>query len=334
MTDNNELSVASSTPSLPAVPTFESTAVGEYGNKVARALLLQFAYDEDLAERTAAAEESRGLIGFELTKAVMNLQQENEKVNIYAIWEGGKAVEKLNTRLLVAMGVMSRIADEESDSVIYKWSDAENEKAYNYSAVDKEKDKDEYQRRFNNRKRLNIALSNACKSAIGLLDEGTKAENLKITQVEGEAPKAVIENPPEAIAGKDKDGNKPTVVEFGKRTIAAGATHSPTMASLIKIATDKHKAAEGESTERSDKGADRSGEAKIAMTDEAFGGIVNNLKRAIVAQEGTFTPDMVKQMQSLIPVLNEAIAAAAQPKAPADDQSEATTAPAKATKKK
>lgn len=319
---------------LPTIKPVEETGLDKFGNNALTALIKQFAFDDQLTQLQEAGEESRGFISFELTKAIMLLQEQNEKVNIYDIWTGGKAVEKLNTRVLVAMGVMTRVADEENDAVIYKWSDPENEKQYNYGAVDKEKDPTEYNRRLNNRKRLNIALSNGFKSAIALIDGGTKSENLKLVDDEAVGIKAIIENPPESIAGKDAAGVKPTAIEFGKRTVASGATHSPTTASLVKIATQKHKVEdEGKTGERSDVGNERSGEAKLAMTDEVFGGMVNNLKRAIIAQEGIFTVDMNKQMSSLITTLTEAVAQGVKTAAPKTDDAPAEATTTKKSKK-
>jgi len=300
-TDTNVATITSN--SLPALKSLEETGVAGFGNNYLSALIAQSAFDEELTALSAAAENSRTFMSFELTKAVLKLQEEDEKVNLFAIWEGGKATEKLNTRVLVRMGVMARIADEESDSVVYKWSDPDLEKQYNYGGVDKEKDKEEYERRLSNRKRLNINLSNAYKAACALLDAGTKADDMVITQEEGKAPVAQITNAPAAIAGEL--GSKP--VEFGKRTVNTGASVSPTMSSLVKIATQKHKVEdEGKTGERSDKGNDRSGEAKLGISDEEFGGIVNTLKRVIAAQENKFSAEKIKQMKSLIDTLTQA----------------------------
>src|SRR5688500_16618720 len=151
MTDTDLTTIAAK---VPALKPLEETGVAKFGNNYLAALIAQSAFDEELTNLNAAAESSRTFMGFELTKAVLKLQEDDEKVNIVAIWEGGKAVEKLNTRVLVRMGVMTRVADEESDSVIYKWSDESLSKQYNYGAVDKEKNKDEYDRRLANRKKL------------------------------------------------------------------------------------------------------------------------------------------------------------------------------------
>src|SRR5690606_10486934 len=109
-----------------------------------------------------------------------------------------------------------------------------------------------------------------------LRDADTKSTDLKFKEVEGVVT-PIITNAPKEIAGENKEGK----VVFGSRTTATGASASLTLSSLVKMATNKHKKAEGENTDRADKGGDRAGNAKIGMSDEDFGGIVNNLKRAV-----------------------------------------------------
>lgn len=299
---------ASNTPNLPAVPTYGSTDVAQFGNNLLIGLVQALSFDEFVSEQQAKGEAVKQHIGFELTRAVLDLAEKNEELNIYAIFDSKVNTEKLNTRLLEAMGIIERkIVGEE---IVTTWTDTKVRDLYVYTLVDKDKDPEEYKRRFDNRKRLNARISDACKAAIALRDGKTKAADLTFEEVEGVVT-PVINHAPKEISGDNADGK----VTFGQRSVATGASASPTLASLVKIATNKHKTAEGELTERTDKGGDRSGEAKIAMTDEAFGGMVNNLKRAVAAQEGVFTPDMVKQMQSLVPVLEAAVKAATATKA-------------------
>lgn len=292
---------------LPAVAEYDPTNIAVFGNNVLMGLIQQVAAEDALAELSQKAEGSRQFIGFEMTKAVLDLSERDENLNIDAIWDGGKAVEKLNTRVLIAFGVLKREISADGEEVLIKWTNPDVEKLYAYNAELKEKDEPEYKKRFDNRKRLNIRLSDAYKAAIALRDGGTKADDLGFEEnAETKLVNPIIKNAPKEIAGENADGK----VTFGSKTLATGAVASPTLSSLVKLATTKHKVAEGgeAAADRSDKGKERSGDAKLGMTDESFGGIVNNLKRAIAAQEGKFTADMTKQLKSLKTLLDKTLA--------------------------
>lgn len=292
---------------LPSVPEYNSTEIAAFGNNVLKGLIQQVAAEDALAELSQKAEGSRQYIGFEMTKAVLDLAERDENLNIDAIWDGGKAVEKLNTRVLIAFGVLKREISADGEEVLIKWTDPEVEKLYAYNAELKEKDEPEHKKRFDNRKRLNIRLSDAYKAAIALRDGGTKSDDLSFEEnAETKIVNPIINNAPKEIAGEAAGGK----VTFGSKTVATGAVASPTLSSLVKLATTKHKVAEGgeAAANRSDKGKDRPGDAKLGMTDETFGGIVNNLKRAIAAQEGKFSSDMNKQLKSLKVLLDKTLA--------------------------
>lgn len=286
---------------VPAVASYNPGAIAEYGNQVLLNLIQSVAFDDAVAELTAKANETKQHIGFELTKAILDLHEKHDDLNIYAVFEGGKAVEKLNTRVLIHFGVLKR--EIVGDEIVTSWTDEAVQNLYDYSAKLKEENEAEWKKRFDNRKRLNIRLSDAYKAAITLIDNGNKADDLVLEQNDAGIVNPIIKNAPKEIAGE-----KAEPVKFGQRTVNVGATHSATQASLVKIATDRHKKANGERTEKSDKGNDKSGEAKLGMSDETFGGMVNNLKRAISAQEGKFTPEMLKQMKSLHATLGSIVA--------------------------
>lgn len=292
--------VAISAP-LPSLKPYDPNKPTDFGNGLLESLLRQTAFEDEVQQAVQTGEEVRRYIGFETTKAIMHAAETGKDINIYAIFEGAKATEKLNSRLLQHFGVIKKeIVD---DDIVVKWTNAEMEKAYDYSAVDKEKDEAEYMRRHNNRKRLNMRLSDGCKAAIALLDAGTKSGQLKLVENnETKVVEPVIENAPDILRG-DKTKNGSTIT-FGKRNANEGAKVASNMASLVKAATEAHKKAEGENPERADKGNDRSGEAKLGMDDETFGGLVNNLRRAIAAQEGQFSEEMRKHLTSLVPFID------------------------------
>jgi hypothetical protein len=315
MTDNSNTSVAETTStetaiaaleaSLPKLSQFDPSAPATFGNSLLDSLLKSEAFDQSLNELAGKNEDVKRFIVFETTKAVMYAAENGKDINVYAIFDTAKAVEKLNTKLLQFFGVIERKLDDDGEAYT-EWSNPANAQAYDYGAVDKEKDENEYNRRHNNRKRLNMRLSEACKAAAALMDRGVKSDQLKLAENSNKEIEAVIDNAPADLRG-DEQKNGPRVT-FGKRTAQEGAKLAPNMASLIKAASEAHKASDETGTgDRADKGGDRSGDAKLGMSDEDFGAIVNNLRRAIMAQEGKLSPEMVKQLQALVPYIDEEI---------------------------
>lgn len=287
---------------LPAIQSFDPTNPAAFGNSFLASILAQTQFDQQVAEAQEAGDKVRKFIGFETCKAVMHAAETTE-LNIFAIFEGGKAVEKYNTKLLIHWGIIKReIVDDE---IKIAWTSKEMEEAYDYSAIDKEKNQQEYDRRFNNRKRLNMRISDATKMAVALVDDGVKHEQLKLIEdAETKQVEAVIENAPATLRGDMKNNAN---VKFGARNANEGAALAPNVASLVKAATEKHRVKDTGTGERADKGSERSGDAKLGMSDEDFGGIVNNLRRAVDAQEANLTDEMIKHLVGLVPYIDEAV---------------------------
>ncbi len=172
---------------------------------------------------------------FKMTKAILNLAEKNQKIDPHRIWDGTKAVEELNNRVLAASG-MGGIVVSENGAVDFDWTDNAFEEEYAYSSVHKDKYPEEYKRRVDNRKRLNILLSDSYKAAIALQDGGAKSDDLDFEKIEN-IISPVIYNAPIEIAGENADGK----VMFGARTLVKGASLSATMTSLVKLATDRYK---------------------------------------------------------------------------------------------
>jgi hypothetical protein len=146
-----------------------------------------------------------------------------------------------------------------------------------------------------------MRLADAYKATAALLDAKLSPEDLYYSEdPETKALVPTIRNAPKEIGGDAK------TIQLGARKPVTGADLSPTMSSLVSLATKKHRTPKAD---RNDKGENRQGDAKLGMTDEAFGGICNNLKRAITAQEGAFTEEMRKQLISvadfITPVIKE-----------------------------
>lgn len=276
-----------------AIAPYSPNAVAEFGNKFLTSLVMAASAEEEAQKQLAAAGEAKQFLSFEMTKAIADLADRfaegKDAVDVYAVFGEPKDVEKLNTRVLIHMGVMKReIGDD--DTVRYVWTEENVEKLYSYTKELKETNPEEYQRRFNNRKRLNMRLSEAYKAVVALRDAKLSADDLYYSEdADTGAMVPTIRNAPKEIGGENG------TVQMNQRKVVKGATLSPTMTSLVKLATDRHKP----KADRADKGENREGEAKLGMNDEAFGGIVNTLRRAVTAQEGNFTPDMQKQLKAL-----------------------------------
>ncbi len=269
-----------------------------FGASFAETLILTAVAEEEAQKQMAAVGEAKQYLSFEMMRAIFDIASQDEKLDPYAIFGEAKDVEKLNKRILLKMGVLKKTISED-DTVEFTWTSEKLAKQYAYTKALKEENEAEYERRFNNRKRLNQRLSDACKSACTLLDAKLKSDDLFYSEDSTTgAMVPTIRNAPKAIGGTEG------VIQMNQRKPVAGATMSPTVASLIKIAKDKHNAPKGD---RNDKGENREGVAKLGMSDEDFGTVVNTLKRAINAPENTFSQAKYEQIESLVEYLNEAI---------------------------
>lgn len=283
-----------------ALVPFKANQVEKFGNNFMIALIAQAGLEEEASKQMAAAGEAKAFLSFEITKAIFSIAHKTKgtksEVDIYGIFGSIKDVERLNNRILVEMGVKKKIVDDETDEVKYIWTDDSVKASYDVSVELKEKDEPEYIRRNNNKKRLNARLSDACKAAATLMDHGLSPDDLFYSEDQttgGYVP--TIKNAPKQIGGEAG------MVQMNSRKPVKGATLSPTMSSLVKISTDRHKEPTGD---RKDKGENRE-EEKMGMTDEAFGSIINSTRRAITKQENQFTAEMQKHIKGLSDLLNE-----------------------------
>lgn len=277
-----------------ALTKYDAKHVAEFGNKFMISLVAAAGAEEEAQKMLAAAGEAKQFLSFEMTKAVFDLSKQHEEgkdaVDVYAVFGTAKDVEKLNTRVLLHMGVLKREIAED-DTIQYVWTDENIKALYHYTKELKEKQPDEYTRRFNNRKRLNMRLNEAYRATAILRDSGLTTEDLYYSEAEDGSLVPTIRNAPKEIGGDEK------TIQMNSRKPVKGATLSPTMASLVALANKKHKAEP--KAERLDKGEKHDGEVAMGMNDEAFGRIINTLRNAINSQEGNFTDEMKKQLKSL-----------------------------------
>ncbi len=234
-----------------ALVPFKANAVEKFGNNFMIALIAQAGLEEEASKAMAAAGEAKAFLSFEITKAIFSIAHKSKgsknEVDVYAIFGTIKDVERLNNRILVEMGVKKKIVDDETDEVKYIWTDDAVKSAYDVSVELKEKDEPEYNRRINNKKRLNSRLSEACKAAATLMDHGLNHDDLFYSEDATTGQYIpTIKNAPKQIGGEAG------VVQMNSRKPVKGATLSPTMTSLVKISTDRHK--DTPKGDRNDKG--------------------------------------------------------------------------------
>jgi hypothetical protein len=302
---------------VPVLKQFDAANPAAFGNSYLETLVKITDFDSGVEEAVKASEDSKRFAHFELVKAVLSAEEKVEDINIYSIFENvTKSTEKLNNKILQYFGVIEKkIVDDEIEII---WSSPELKGLYDYASVDKEKDANEHQKRFTNRKRLNMRLSEAFKAAAALKDLAVKADDLQLVEnPETKIVEPTINNAPAALRG-DTEKNKSTSVKFGQRTAQEGAKVAANTAALVKAATEVHRKKDSDATgtgERSDKGSERSGDAKMGISDEDFGEVVNNLRKIILAQEGQLSDEQVKQLSNLVPFIDEQLkVAAATPK--------------------
>lgn len=280
---------------------YEPNAIVDFGNNFMEGLVAAAAMSEEAQRLSDQAGQANNFLSFEMMRAVYDLNERFDDVDIYKIFSVAKDVEKLNQKVLVHMGVLKRSIAED-DTVSYQWTSDTVRNLYEYTQELKDKDPAEHTRRFNNRKRLNMKLSEACKAACSLKDQGLKTDDMFYSEdPETKLPVPTIRNAPKQITG-DK-----TEIQLGARKAVAGATMTPTMTSLVKLASEAHKVKEVKSKDVVDPNEMQEGHAKLGITDEDFGSIVNTLIRTINNQEYTFTPAMLKHLTSVQSIITDTL---------------------------
>jgi hypothetical protein len=268
---------------------YEEKSLAKFGNKVLSALVKQAGMETAAQQALAEAGEAKKVLGFEMLRAVHDMASKDDKLNPYAVSGSQTEVKALNRRILVSMGVLKQeIVDSQ---IVETWTEPELEAQYVGSTELKEKDQAEYDKRAANWRRLTLALTTACKQTCVLLDNGVEPADLYYND-EG--------NPVLAKAPKDMQGKDKGEVVLGARKPREGATVSPTLSSLTKLATSGKKASKGQAEEKP-------GDVVMGMTDESFGSVCNVAIKAINAQEGKFSPGMIKHMKALADVIAKAV---------------------------
>lgn len=272
-----------------AIVAFDPKAIATYGNQMLSIIVQHEEAREDAELALRQADEREKIIDFELTRVALYLHGE-EKIDLYAIYQDGKdSSSKLYRAILTETGVLARKVDDATDKVIYDFTDNALKGKFEFSEELKEKDQDEYKKRRSRRNALNMRLARVCKAAVALFEAKTTANDLQISKNDktGEL-EAVITKGPKEVMGKEG------TVQIHSKSVSPveGATATPTITGLAKLADTKHKgvAESKQKAEATDKKAP-------AAAD--FTAVINAAIMAVKGKEGVLSAQEKALLQNL-----------------------------------
>lgn len=275
-----------------AVVTFDPKAVATYGNQMLNVIVQHEDAREDAERALKQAGEREKVIDFELTRVALHLHTE-EKIDLYAIYDDNReSSARLYRSILVETGVLAKKIDDETDKVLYDFTDDALKGKFDFNEDLKEKDEGEYKKRRSRRNALNIRLQRVCKAALALFEAKATTDNMQIAKDEesGEL-NAVITKGPKEVMGKEG------TVQIHAKSVSPveGATATPTITGLAKFSDTKHKPAkepaskaETESSNRNEGGA------------KDFAATINAAIMVVKAKEGKVTTQEKAQLKNLL----------------------------------
>lgn len=221
-----------------AIVAFDPKAIATYGNQMLGVIIQHEEARESAELALRQADEREKIIDFELTRVALHLHKE-EKIDLYAIYQDGKdSSSKLYRSILTETGVLARKVDNDTDKVIYDFTDEALKGKFEFSEELKEKDEEEYKKRRSRRNALNMRLARVCKAAVALFEAKTTADDLQISKNDATGElEAVITKGPKEVMGKSG------TVQIHSKSVSPveGATATPTITGLAKLADSKHK---------------------------------------------------------------------------------------------
>lgn len=166
------------------VVLFNPKEIATMGNKMINAILTHEMRRNAAEEELRAADGREGIIDTELTKVALFLHN-NDQIDLHSIYEGKDEVGRLNRALLVAIGVMVRTENLQTDKIEYEYSDKEIKAKYSVSKP-AEDAPEEVQAAFiasrSRRNALNIRLRRVMKAALALADAKATPDESKKKQ--------------------------------------------------------------------------------------------------------------------------------------------------------
>lgn len=221
-----------------ALVTFDPKAVATFGNQILN-VIVNHEQARDAAElELRQAGEREKVIDFELTRVALHLHTK-EEVDLYVIYDEKRdTTAKLYRQILVSTGVLTRTIDDETDNVLYAFTDEKLKNKFYFDEALKEKDENEYKSRRSRRNGLNMRLARVCKAALALYEAKATPDDMQVTKDDetGELS-AVITKGPKEVMGKEGK------VQIHAKSVSPveGATATPTITGLAKFSDNKHK---------------------------------------------------------------------------------------------
>lgn len=295
------------------IVVFEENAVAEFGNKFLSAMLQHELLKEEAENELHRAANRESVIDTQFLQAIMHLHA-SEEIDVYRVYGDKQESSALYRGVLVSLGVLSRRVTE-TDRVIYEFTDTNLSGAYDFVSgiasykYDAEKDKDnagpeypedvvaEHKRARSRRNALNIRMQRVCKAAAALLDaKATTADIVLEQDASGEMVPKITKGPAEVMGKADA-----IEIQTGNSAKVEGATQTPTISGLAKVADATHKT----QPVKKDGGEGNATNSASVSAEGDFVALINTALRAIQQREGEFSDTEKTAMKSLKTILGE-----------------------------
>lgn len=291
--------------SINAVVAFDPKAVATYGNKMLHVLVQHEDAKSEAEKQLQQAGEREKVIDVELARVALHLHKE-EKIDLFAIYAGNKdASSKLYRSILVETGAMSRTLDETTDRAVYDFTDEALKGKFYFDEELKKSDEAEYTKRRSRRNSLNIRLQRVCKAALALFEAGANVENIQVEKSDDGELSAVITKGPKEVMGSSANAQGEGRIQLHAKSVPAveGATVTPTITGLAKVADSQHKAKPASKDEietaKSAKGEKASGEDFLAIVNAAIMAI-RNKEGKVSASERTILKTLLTETEKCV----------------------------------
>jgi len=220
-----------------AIIEFNPNAIETYGNSILNVIVQHEEARNQAEHALAQANEREKVIDFELCRTVLWMHQD-EQIDLHAIYDGNKdSSQKLYRDILVKTGALERRVDENSDRIIYDFTDPKVAGKFDFTKELEEADPDEYKKRRSRRNGLNLRLARVCKAAVALNEADATTDDMRIEKTEDGGLEAVITKGPAEVMGEEA-----SVQIFSKSVSPVeGASVTPTVTGLAKLADSVHK---------------------------------------------------------------------------------------------
>lgn len=279
-----------------ALIEFNPKAIATFGNQMLTVLVEHEEAKENAERAMRQAGEREKVIDFELARVALHLHAD-EKIDLYQIFDAKReSSTRLYRTILLETGALARTVDEETDKVIYDFTDATIKGKFDFNEELKEKDEEEYKKRRSRRNGLNMRLARVCKAALALAEANATTDDMKISQGEDGELNAVITKGPSEVMGKEGE------VQIHSKSVSPveGASSTPTITGLAKLSDKKHK------EEPASKNATET-TTRDEIANQDFLAIINAAIVAVRAKEGTVDAQEAQVLKNLLTEIQKCV---------------------------